>query len=443
MPKRNVAWVLVILVIGLLTWQLPQTVARRDAVYQAFSTLVDIRAQIHRRYVEEVDDEELVRGAIDGMLRRLDPFSTYIPPDEYGDFQERTNGELHGVGVEIHMMNGELTVTSPIDETPAFYAGVMPGDVITEINGESAEKLSISEAAKRIKGQPGTKVTLTLRRAANNKKEQVTITRQAINLPAVKGWSRKVDGSWDYMIDREQRIGYVRLASFVPNTLRQLDEAVEQLQAESMQALILDLRFNPGGLLSSAVDVGDRFLSEGVIVETRGRWQRSEKHVAKAEGTYPDFPMVVLVNRVTASAAEIVAGALGDHQRALVIGERTLGKGSVQNVIELEDHESAVKLTTAYYYLPNGELIHRTQAAEKSGKWGVEPLVEIRLTDEETMEILDSRRESSVLRTGGNASSPALSDDTAADRPSPVIDRHLRQGLIQLRVRLQQQAPAA
>ncbi|HUW82876.1 MAG TPA: S41 family peptidase [Phycisphaerae bacterium] len=443
MPKRNVAWILVILIIGVLTWQLPPTVARRDAVYQTFGSLVDIRAQIHRRYVEEVDDEELVRGAIDGMLRRLDPFSTYIPPDEYGDFQERTNGELHGVGIEIHVMNGELTVTSPIDETPAFYAGIMPGDVITEINGESTEHLSISETARRIKGQPGTKVTLTLRRAATGKTEQVTITRQAINLPTVKGWSRKVDGSWDYMIDPEQRIGYVRLASFVPTTLRQLDEVVEQLQAESMQALILDLRFNPGGLLSSAVDVGDRFLTEGVIVETRGRWQRSEKHVAKAEGTYPNFPMVVLVNRVTASAAEIVAGALGDHHRALVIGERTLGKGSVQNVIELEGHESAIKLTTAYYYLPNGELIHRTPAADKSGKWGVEPLVEIRLTDEETKEILESRRESSVLRTGGSTSSPASSDDVAVDRPSPVIDRQLRQGLIQLRVKLHEQADAA
>jgi carboxyl-terminal processing protease len=153
--------------------------------------------------------------------------------------------------------------------------------------------------------------------------------------------------------------------------------------------------------------------------------------------------MVVLVNRVTASAAEILAGALGDHDRAIVIGERTLGKGSVQNVIELDDHESAVKLTTAYYYLPNGELIHRTQAAEKSGKWGVEPLVEIRLTDEETTEILESRRASSVLRTGGNAGAPVSSDDTAADRPSPVIDRHLQQGLIQLRVKLQEQAPAA
>ena len=443
MPKRNIAWVLVILVIGVLTWRLPPTVARRDAVYQTFSSLVDIRAQIHRRYVEEVDDEELVRGAIDGMLRRLDRFSTYIPPDEYGDFQERTNGELHGVGIEIDLINGALTVISPIDETPAFHAGIMPGDVITEINGEGAERISISEAAKRIKGQPGTKVTLTLRRAATGKVEQVIITRQAINLPAVKGWSRKADGSWDYMIDGQQRIGYVRLASFVPTTLVQLDEAVKQLQADSMQALILDLRFNPGGLLNSAVDVADRFLTEGVIVETRGRWERSEKHVAKAEGRYPDFPLVVVVNQVTASAAEIVAGALGDHHRAIVIGERTLGKGSVQNIIELEDHESAIKLTTAYYYLPDGELIHRTAAAEKSGKWGVEPLIEIRLTSDETKQIIESRLASSVLRTGGSTSSPSASDDAPVDRPSPVIDRQLRQALIQLRVKLHEQAHAA
>jgi carboxyl-terminal processing protease len=443
MPKRNIAWILVIVVIGLLTWQLPPTVARRDSVYRTFGTLVDVRAQIHRRYVEEVDDEVLLRGAIEGMLRELDPFSQYIPPEEYGEFQERTNGELHGVGIEISLINGQLTVISPIDDTPAFYAGVMPGDVILEVDGKSTEQISVPEAAGWIKGEPGTKVTLALRRAATGRAEKVTLTRQVINLPNVKGWSRRADGSWDYMIDPQERIGYIRVASFAPSTAEQMDEAVKQMQKEGMRALVLDLRFNPGGLLTSAVDVADRFLSEGLIVETRGRWQRSERHVAKAEGTYPNFPMAVLVNQYSASAAEIVSGALRDHDRAMVIGEQTLGKGSVQNVIELEEHEAAIKLTTAYYYLPNGELIHRTPTAERTGKWGVQPLIEIKLTDEEIQQILESRRESGVLRVEASATQPGEPAGAEGRPVSPVLDRQLEQALIQMHVKLHEMAARA
>ncbi|MFQ6048092.1 MAG: S41 family peptidase [Phycisphaerae bacterium] len=440
MPMRNIAWILVIIVIGLLTWQLPPTVARRDTVYRTFGPLVDVRAQIQRRYVEEVDDQTLLRGAIEGMLWKLDPFSQYIGPDEYADFQERTDGELHGVGIEIGVTNGQLTVISPIDDTPAFRAGVLPGDVIVEIDGQSTERLNVPEAAMRIKGKPGTKVTLTLRRARTGKIEKVTITRQVINLPSVKGWARRSDGSWDYMIDGQQKIGYIRIANFTPNTAGQLDQAVKQLREEGMRALILDLRFNPGGLLKNAVDVADRFLREGVIVETRGRWQRSERYVAKPDGTYPRFPLAVLVNGFSASAAEIVAGALRDHNRAIVIGERTFGKGSVQNVIELPEQDAAIKLTTAYYYLPNGELIHRTAAARKSGKWGVEPLIEIKLSDQEIHQILESRRESNVLRV---ESASGQQTGEAFEPVAPVLDRQLQQALIQMRVKLYEMHLAA
>jgi len=437
MPKRNLVWILVIVVIGLLTWQLPPTVARRDSMYRTFGALVDIRAQIHKRYVEEVDDKLLLRGAIEGMLWQLDPYSQYIGPEAYEDFRERTNGELHGVGIEIELIKGKLTVISPIDDTPAFHAGVLPGDVITEIDGKSAEHMAIPEAADRIKGRAGTDVTLTLRRAGTGAIDKVTITRQVISLPNVKGWSRRADGTWDYIIDPEHRIGYVRMASFAPTTVGQLDEAVKRLVEQDMRALVLDLRFNPGGLLTSAVDVVDRFLADGLIVETRGRWQRSERHMAKAEGTYAELPLAVLVNDTTASAGEIVVGALRDHNRAIVIGERTLGKGSVQNLIELEEQNSAIKLTTAYYYLPSGELIHRTPAAEKSGKWGVEPLIEIELTDEETLAIIKSRRRSNILEVRPvSTTAPGAWGERQDGSVSPVVDRQLEQALIQLRVKL-------
>ncbi len=437
MPKRNLVWILVIVVIGLLTWQLPPAVARRDSMYRTFGALVDIRAQIRKRYVEEVDDQLLVRGAIEGMLWQLDPYSQYIGPEAYEDFQERTNGELHGVGIEIELIKGKLTVISPIDDTPAFHAGVLPGDVITEIDGKGTEHMAIPEAADRIKGRAGTDVTLTLRRAGTGAIDKVTITRQVISLPNVKGWSRRADGTWDYIIDSENRIGYVRMASFAPTTVGQLDEAVKQLVEQDMRALVLDLRFNPGGLLTSAVDVVDRFLADGLIVETRGRWHRSERHMAKAEGTYAEMPLAVLVNDTTASAGEIVVGALRDHNRAIVIGERTLGKGSVQNLIELEEQNSAIKLTTAYYYLPSGELIHRTPAAEKSGKWGVEPLIEIELTDEETLAIIKSRRRSNILEVRPvSTTAPGASGERQDGSVSPVVDRQLEQALIQLRVKL-------
>ena len=444
MPKRNVAWIFVIAVIGLLTWQLPTTVARRDSVYRTFGSLVDIRAQIHRRYVQKIDDQELLNGAIEGMLGKLDPFSTYISAEEYKDFQEQTQGELHGIGVEISLTNGELRIISPIDDTPAFHAGLMPGDVITGINGTRAEGMSIGDAAKLIKGAPGTSVTLTVRRAASGHEEEIAITRAAIELPKVKGWARTLDGTWDYMIDPDSKIAYIRVSSFTHKTAEQIREALEPMLAQGMRALIMDLRMNPGGLLTSAVDTADLFFSEGLVVETRGRHQRRGQHFAKPEGTLPDFPMAVLVNQYSASAAEIVAGALRDHGRAIVVGQRTFGKGSVQNIIELEGQDAAIKLTTARYYLPGGECIHRTPEAEKSGKWGVDPQVEINLTDDEVGEIWTTRRDSDILSVGpnGEPGHDAPAENQAA-RSTPVMDRQLTQAIIQMQQKLQERENAA
>lgn len=426
MPKRNIAWMMVIILIALLFWQLPSTVARRDTVYRTFEPLVDIRREILKSYVEEVDENELIRGAIEGMLQGLDEYSTYFGPDQMSELKRATTGTFGGIGVEISVQNGWLTVISPIEDTPAFRAGVLAGDRIVKINGETTEKHSVLDAVKELTGKAGTEVTITVIHEHNNKQEDITLTRDVIKIISVKGWQRTANNGWDYMIDAEDRIGYVRMIKFTPDTPEALDDAVKILQAQGMKALILDLRFNPGGLLESAIAVADRFLDKGVIVSTKGRWSQKKESEAKSEGTYSNFPVVVLVNRFSASAAEIVAGALRDHKRAVVIGERTFGKGSVQNVISLEDGQGAIKLTTAYYYLPGGTCIHRSKRAKKGDTWGVEPLIKVELSDEEAAEILRGRREADIIRA-------ATQPTTTQARPHPVIDRQLQQALNSLK----------
>jgi carboxyl-terminal processing protease len=427
MPKRNIAWMLVVALFALLFWQLPPTIARRDSVYRTLSPLVEIRSLIRKRYVEEVDDDQLVRGAIEGMLHNLDPFSAYFSEEEYGDFQRHAAGSYDGVGIELGVApGGELIIISPIEGGPAFSAGVLPGDQILEIDGEPAENLTPYEASKQILGNAGTTVTLKVRHTENGGGvESFTLTRATITLHSVNGWSRNTEGAWNYWIDPNRRLAYVRVSHFIPETVGSLDKVVEESLTDGMQGFILDLRGNPGGLLESAVEMADRFLDDGIIVTTRGRWSQADQVVARSEGTYPQFPMVVLVDRFSASGAEIVAGALRDHGRATVIGERTFGKGTVQNVIELEDHSSALRLTTAYYYLPNGECIHRTQQAEKEGKWGVEPDIAIPLTLDELTEIYRSR--AAVDRTA----LPSEQTDQGAEPVvrAPLIDKHIQRGL--------------
>jgi len=431
MPKRNLAWMLVIVLIALLFWQLPSTVARRDTVYRTFEPLVDIRAEILKNYVEEVDEKDLIRGAIEGMLQRLDPYSTYFGPEQMADLNRDTTGSFGGIGILIDIKDGWLTVISPIEDSPAFRAGVMAGDRLIEIDGESTKGMSMSDAVNKLTGKPGTKVTITVRHELKNEQATLTLTRDNIKIFSVKGWQRRTGAEWDYLIDPEQKIGYIRVSKFMPDTAKTLDAAVKKLQSEGLKALILDLRLNPGGLLESAIEVADLFLEDGVIVSTKGRWSQKKDSVARKEGTYPNFPMAVLVNRYTASAAEIVAGALRDHKRAVVIGERTFGKGSVQNVIRLEDQQGAIKLTTAYYYLPNGECIHKTRQAEATGKWGVEPLIEVRLSEEELVAVINARRDADIIR-------PATQATTVASQPRSglIIDRQIDQALKILKVEL-------
>ncbi|MFH0964115.1 MAG: S41 family peptidase [Planctomycetota bacterium] len=333
-----------------------------DAAYAKWNLLVEVVTNIKQKYVDEVSDEELFRGAIDGMMRVLDPHSTYINAEQLKGLDEETRGSFSGIGIEISMEDGWLTVIAPIMDGPAFKAGVQAGDRIIGIEGDSTEGLSLLDAVKKLRGRKGTKVAITVLHRTTGGTEEFSIVRDDIKLPSVAGIRHLPDGDWDFMIDEKDKIGYVRLVAFQENSVAQLDAAVEKLLAQGMQALVLDLRFNPGGLLESAVEVSDRFLNDGIIVSTRGRSTPPKEYRATKANTYDDFSLIVLVNEWSASASEIVAGAIQDNRRGLLLGQRTFGKGSVQALINLDGgEEGALKLTVAKYYTPSGRSIHRSR----------------------------------------------------------------------------------
>lgn len=387
MPKRNLAWILVVAIIALLMWQLPQTIAGRDSVYKAFGPLVDVRAQITRRYVEPIDDDTLidaaVRAGIDAMVNTLnDPHAIYLGEQEYERFKKRAEGVFGGIGAEVWPVETGLEVLSREPNSPAAAAGIMAGDVITHIDGRPAKQAPLVEVVNNwLNGAPDSEVVLTVvPHDPAGPAREVTLRRAVIQLDPVRGWSRSPDGDWRFMLDAEHRIAYLRLTKFTSNVGDRLDERVNRLLREGLRGLILDLRENTGGLLASAIDVADRFLDTGLIVSTRGRTSDEKRWYATHDIGYPHFPVVVLINDSTASAAEIVAGALRDHRRADVVGERSYGKGSVQEVVELDRRNGAVKLTTAYYYLPSGHCIQRTPKNTREGDWGVAPTVPVNLT---------------------------------------------------------------
>jgi carboxyl-terminal processing protease len=329
-------------------------VQRVDAVpkesYEGLETFTNILSIIQKNYVDEVQTKQLVEGAINGMLSSLDPHSAYLTPDLYKELQVDTKGSFGGLGIEITSRNGVLTVVSPIEDTPAYRAGVKAGDQIMKIEGEFTKDMTLVDAVKKMRGPKDTKVTLTLKRENVPELFDVTLTREIIKIQSVK--SKML----------EKGYGYVRVTQFQERTDDDLERALKTLDKEAggLQGLVLDLRNDPGGLLTQAVKVSDLFLDSGLIVYTDGRLEnQKQKYFAHKPGTWADFPMVVLVNGGSASASEIVAGALQDHKRALVLGTTTFGKGSVQTILPLDDN-SALRLTTARYFTPSGRSIQAT-----------------------------------------------------------------------------------
>lgn len=311
---------------------------------KAFNEILDI---VEKNYVEPVDSKTLIQGAINGMIKNLDPHSSYMTPETYKELEMETRGSFGGIGIEITIHKDILTVVSPIEDTPAFQAGVKAGDKIILIEGKSTKDITIMEAVTRLRGPKDTKVTISVLRGTENKLRDFVITRAIIKIVSVK-----------YKLLDDQ-IGYVRVASFQDKTASDLKKALQEMTAKnkSLKGIVLDLRNNPGGLLNQSIEVSDVFLKSGIIVSTKGRTKGMESKVsARDSGDEFTAPIVVIVNEGTASAAEIVSGALQDNGRALVIGTQTFGKGSVQTVIPLEDG-AALKLTTARYYTPKGRSI--------------------------------------------------------------------------------------
>ncbi len=318
-----------------------------QTTYKNLKIFTEALEIVERNYVEKVDPETLIQGAINGMIKSLDPHSSYLTPDMYKELQSDTKGYFGGIGIEITMQNDFPTVVSPIEDTPAFTAGLKAGDQIVKIDGKPTKGITIMEAVKQLRGPENTKVKITILRKELTQTKEYVINRAVINVRSVK--YRVID----------EHIGYIRLSSFAEKSADDVKKAISEItrQAKPLQGIVLDMRNNPGGLLDQSVKISDLFLKSGAIVSIRGRTKALEtKFSAVDDGNEPTCPMVVLVNEGSASAAEIVAGALQDNGRAIVIGTQTFGKASVQTVIPFENG-SALKLTTAKYYTPNGRSI--------------------------------------------------------------------------------------
>ena len=377
----------------------------KDDEYRQFEMLVDAIDQVERNYVKGIDRRELIEAAIRGVLEKLDPYSDYIGPQEVEEFRAGVDNEFAGIGVQVEMEGGRLRVISPIAGTPAQTAGVCAGDFIVEVDDQPMKGLSLDDAVRRLKGRVGTPVALTVLSPSTGERRKINITRANIVLQTVRGYKRDEDGSWEYVVYPKTGLAYVHISAFCRNTADELRKVLESLHESGMRGLILDLRFNPGGLLDSSIEVADLFVSEGRIVSTSGRNHRSQTWDATGKGTFSDFPIAVLVNRYSASGSEIVAACLQDHNRAVIIGERTWGKGSVQNVIELEEGNSVLKLTTAAYQRPSGKNIHRFPDSTEEDDWGVMPnegyAIEHDNADVARLYLQQHRRDSVPEKQGG------------------------------------------
>ncbi|MCU0710747.1 MAG: S41 family peptidase [Pirellula sp.] len=345
------------------------------ARYRKVGDLALVMDLIEHQYVDESKSEDLYNAAMKGMVDSLDPYSGFVPPSSIVSFRSVLEQEFGGLGVSLDgpPRRDRFTVVSALFDSPAYRAGIKPGDVILEVDGQKVNGLQFEQLTSKLRGKEGTKVQLLLQRANDSEPFTVDVTRDIIEVESVLGDQRKEDGSWDYRLAVDPSIAYLRIELFGEKTHEELKKAIEGLG--NISGLIIDLRDNSGGLLESAITICDYFLDEGVVVETKGRQKADrETFFAKPGVLVPkDVPVAVLVNQNSASASEIMAACLQDNCRAKVVGMRTFGKGSVQNVIPLDGGRAALRLTTAYYFPPSGKMIHRRKDAKDEDSWGVMP----------------------------------------------------------------------
>ncbi len=374
----------------------PQLPLSRDKFLDLFDNVLKLN-----KTTVELPEEIVVAFFAEASLDEVDPYTNLVWPWQITEFEKSMTQEFTGIGIEINKTEGKLSVASLLPDTPASVSGLDAEDVIEKVDGEPTAEMTLQCAVRKITGTAGTKVTLTVRHKGSDKSEDITITRAKIVVPTVRGWQRTDDGKWFYMIDEKYGIGYVRITNFSETTSEQFESVLLQLEKQGMKGLILDLRYNTGGYLQSAVDICDKFIAEGPIVGTRPRFGVRTSEVATKKGTHADYPLVILINGGSASASEIVAGALQDpmYRRALLVGTRSYGKGSVQTVFGFSGDKAQLKYTMAYYHLPSGQRVESQFDAEKAGKkeWGVEPDVKVEMISDEIKNLAEAQRDNDVL----------------------------------------------
>jgi carboxyl-terminal processing protease len=391
-----------------------------EGAYRWLDPIIDLRALIVGSYVDPIDATAMQRAAMEAMTKALgDPYTVYIPPADEGAFRRQLSGSYVGIGVELDLDDGRPIVITAIDGSPAMEAGILAGDTILSVDGKSTEGIGAATLESLLPGAPGTVAVLVIRRADGNERT-LNVPRRVVETPSVKGILRDADG-WRFTIDSDRRVAYIRIAQFNDRTVAEVDAALARIRADGVSGIILDLRDNGGGSLTAAVGVVDRFISEGAIVSIRGRGDTGRTWDATSSPEDLHIPMVVLVNQGSASASEVVAGALRDNGCAKIIGTRSYGKGSVQDVLQLPDGAGTVKITTARYYLPSGTSPHRAVGASR---WGVEPDTGFRvpMTEEQSIARAAARQ---LREAGGATSSPTVLWNSSASISSVAHDPQL------------------
>ena len=432
MPRRNLVLIFASAIISLVCYR----TSARNPYGRYFEEVID---QINARYVKDVDQQSLFDAAVRGMMSELDENSAFIGRTDAPEFQQALDGEFGGIGIEVSKEDDSkpVLVLSPIVGTPAYAAGMLSGDQILEVDGRSTVGMTRNDAVELMRGKPGEPVQLKVLHKGDDEPVEMTIERAIIQVDSVLGDTRGPDGTQNFYLEGYPHLAYIRISTFGAKTVEEMRAALSQIEERGATALILDLRYNPGGLLNSAVEISDMFIDEGVVVSIKGRnHELRDQHEATRGGTHSALPMVVLVNKYSASASEIVAACLQDHGRAVVIGERSYGKGTVQNIIEVEGGRSVLKLTTADYWRPSNRNIHRHKDAKESDEWGVMPdegfLVE--MDDEQIKQAMRSRQERDMLRNGLQA---------AESNPDAILssDPQLRRAVEYLQEKLNKAGP--
>lgn len=434
MPRNNLFLLIVVAILSAVCYQKADSANRSDHA-QVVETYYKAMQAIEKEYVQKVDRRQLLEGSLRGMVGELDEHSAYFNPEQYRHLTESLDQRFGGIGIHLSVDDEtkQLVVTTPLVGTPAYKAGVLAGDKLVKIDDKSTDGFTMEDAVKLLRGAPGQAVTLTVVHPGTDTPVAIPLEREMIQVPTVLGDTYNEDDTWNFFLSGSDHIGLLRVTQFGEKTTREMQKALAWLRERNVRGLIIDLRNNPGGLLEESVSVCDLFVKEGRIVSTRGREADSNVHISDASGNapYTDFPIAILVNSSSASASEIVAACLQDHSRAVVVGDRTFGKGSVQNLIPLEGGKSAIKLTTASYWRPSGKKIHRLKNAKDEDEWGVTPdegyLVKV--DRDEARKVMNDRIRRDVVRPAANA-----------PKVEPVPDRQMEKALEYLKEQLESPA---